>query len=276
MIGAGVVVAESARSIDILPTLEPRPPIWIEDFPGEYSALNTKRLRGFCALRHVGDLSIRATEPGPFEFVRGREGASSAVRLDLSYRQRQVRNQAMPPPVMAQGQMASRLKAVTFISVVAQHRAPTLHQAAVSPSLTRTSKVCGREQHQTFSFNPWRCASGESYSFGPETHLDWVTEATVILHYDDEVLLAPTFFHPLVSRKYSLLTRLAVRGPGYAAFNLEVPIQVVYKAAAGRERAPDHHHTLREVIDTSGTSPAYSEELDCCVGPGVELPRYVR
>ncbi len=164
MNGAGVAVAESARSIDIFPTLEPRPPLWIEDFPGEYSALNMKRLRGFFALRHVGDLSIQATEPRPFEFVRSRGGASSAVRLKLSYRQ--IRNQEMEPPVIAQGQMASRLKAATFISVVAQHTAPTLHQATVSPFLTRTLKACGREQHHTFKFSPWRCASGEPSSSG--------------------------------------------------------------------------------------------------------------
>lgn len=66
-----------------------------------------------------------------------------------------------------------------------------------------------------------------------------------------------------------------VRGPGYAAFNLEVPIQVVYKAA-GQERVSDHQRACAEVIDGNGTSQAHSEDSCYWTGPDIELPMYVR
>lgn len=151
----GAIIAETTHRIDILPTLDPGPPVWIEDFLGEYVNYHMVNLRSSVLQRPLGILSLRATEPSPLIFSQEQRFASSNMTLNLYFQQSLSRVGCDPPPT-AQLQVRIRLKVVTIVSVVAQKKQPTEHEANASPFSKRKEEECGREAIWTLLFSPWR------------------------------------------------------------------------------------------------------------------------
>lgn len=162
----GAIFAETTRTIHIVPTFEPRPPVWPEDFLGEYVKYCMVNLRSSVLQRPLGTLSLRATEPSPLTFKQGKRIALSNMTLQLRFQQSLSRIACDPPPT-AQLHVRMRLKAVTIVSVVSQKRQPTEHEANVSPFSKKRVEECGREAIWTLRFSPWRpqrhllCKSGK-------------------------------------------------------------------------------------------------------------------
>ena len=154
-ISRGVIIAEATRTIDIVPTLEPRPPVWTEDFVGDYVKYNIVNLRSSVLQRRLGTLSLLTTEPSPLAFSQGERFASSNVALRLFYQQRISRVGCNPPPT-TQARVRMKLEAVTIVSVVTQKKQPTEHEANISPFRKRMVEDCGREAIWTLLFSPWR------------------------------------------------------------------------------------------------------------------------
>jgi len=151
----GAIIAETTRTIDIVPTFEPRPPVWTEDFLGEYVKYCIVNLQSSVLQQPLGTLSLRATEPSPLTFSQGKRFASSDMTLQLCFQQSLSRVACDPPPT-AQLQVRMKLEAVTIVSVVAQRKQPTEHEANVSPFSKRRVEECGREAIWTLLFSPWR------------------------------------------------------------------------------------------------------------------------
>lgn len=163
VIAGAAEVAATANKIDIIPTLEPRPPISTEDFAGEYLTYSQVDLRSSILQRWLGTLSLRSQEPSPLEFDPTTRVAWSKMMLRLCYRGRLSDDLPRGPPV-AQARIQTRLKAVTFISVVMQKRQPTESEAITSPFTKRVTRDRGPLESWTVQFSPWRALGCHSSS----------------------------------------------------------------------------------------------------------------
>ncbi len=151
----GVTVAETTRTISIVPTLKAAPPVSTEGFLGEYVKSCMVKLRTSVLQRPLGTLSLRATEPSPLTFSHGKGLASSNMNLQLCF-QRNFSFDRRDPPPLAQIHVRVRLDAITIVSVVAQKKQPTEQEANISPFSKRKVEECSREALWTLLCSPWR------------------------------------------------------------------------------------------------------------------------
>ncbi|KIW99994.1 uncharacterized protein Z518_10922 [Rhinocladiella mackenziei CBS 650.93] len=66
----------------------------------------------------------------------------------------------------------------------------------------------------------------------------WHSQEDVLLRLSHSPMLAPTFWAPLVSRRYSIRLQISLSGIGSAKFELVVPVQIVYD---DETNVPEHN-----------------------------------
>lgn len=194
------------------------PPVCLEDYPGEYVCRQEKKLRN--TLGFPGrSMYVAVNEPAPIS--RGANVSTSGTYIDIRVGVRGRLGQNARIPACLDIKMFWTLKTHTFISVVERDRSPTAREAHVSPFL---EEVVGISQSRNLGFKL------DSWEQRPEGAFAWIQTKTVQLPLLRDSYPSPTYFHPIVSRRYSLALHLkaSIKGFGSASFDLVIPIQVFY------------------------------------------------
>ena len=116
----------------------------------------------------VGELSLQVVqEPPPLRFPKGdRALVSTPITIKAQYKQYVPTHGSIggldrSPPSSLCGRITTTVKAVTFISVQPRDRAPTSHDAIVSPYTNKKSKLYSSQRHGA-AFSPWSPRRGEA------------------------------------------------------------------------------------------------------------------
>lgn len=108
---------------------------------------------------------------------------------------------------------------------------------------------------------------------GDECLACWEAGANVMVSHNEESLLTPTFFHPLLSRKYRISITARIEGLGHAVFHLELPIQVIHRPIYDTgERGPTVTHGLTE----NTMIPHHTEDPSVDTETVLNLPSYIQ
>ncbi|KIV99511.1 uncharacterized protein PV09_08817 [Verruconis gallopava] len=224
------------------------PPVHLEHFPGEYTCSDEQRLR---TLYKMGNplLRVSVVEPKPVEIRPNGEMALAALMFRFTMRGVDA------PPKQLEVRINSMLKAMTFIAVNKLGSQPTVSLSKKCPLVAAVPKW-GRSYHRKLRLGQW---------VGGEKPGEWVASALIWMPVCENSTPAPTFFTPSLSRRYSSVLRIEVKGAGKAVFNLHIPVQIVY---------PDPIADVPS-YETATSTPS-SEEEGFNFGISDELPIYVR
>ncbi|OJD17772.1 hypothetical protein AJ78_02181 [Emergomyces pasteurianus Ep9510] len=233
----GRPTAGTFRHVMLFPTQEPQPPLCTADFPGDYTLSRSAVLRTGMVFRRLGRLSVETVEPAPLEMSRKSSGTSTAIHLTLKFREsRKVRSKCESmPPTLDFGVISLKLKQMTFISVAPQRRLPATHDVLMSSVMVKDTKIIN-EQSRKMRFSPWvRSGWREKHGERPvppknQEKRTWEMTTTLIFTYPDGKCPAPTFNSALVSRRYSVRISLHLEGVYHGPLELEIPLQIIYKA----------------------------------------------
>ncbi|PWY75246.1 hypothetical protein BO94DRAFT_568601 [Aspergillus sclerotioniger CBS 115572] len=238
-------IAEDEFPVTFAPTHEAPPPICITDFPREYTLQSSYLARDLLSRRDLYNIEIETEEPPPLCLNR-LNTAFTIVPLKWRYKclapskHHQVNN---PPDLFAT--VRTSLHATTFISVTSQPRVPVQVEANKLKNfrlLGNTIKIDGTTQVRKLRIASWEPGSdtthdtvsdldSESYTESkPET---WESTAHLIFTFDENNYVPPTFTHPYVSRRYSLVIGIEVDGSRDGSFQLRVPVHVSYDRGQG-------------------------------------------
>jgi hypothetical protein len=199
--------------------VSPPPPICLEDFPGEYSSKQEKRLIGTLGLPGKA-VSIEVTEPPPVQVKPNRTGIAAHLRMHVQIGKELGKRPRMPPSFDIR--MSWALKTHSFVSVVERHKMPTAREALLSPFLEETIAV-SETRNWVLSVANWRQDSGN--------HSAWAQAKDILLPLSGDSYPVPSFSHPNITRRYSLIIRLEATAKhlGKACFDHVVPVQIFYE-----------------------------------------------
>ena len=152
------------REVRLLPALPAQPPLCTSDFAGEYiMSARSELKKAFMGLRLGGgpaasDFSLQVVqEPPPLRFPKGNRAlVSTPITIKAQCKQYvpTCGSSGGSPPSSLCGKITTTIKAATFISVQPRGRAPTSHDAIVSPYTNKKSKLHGSQRHGV-AFPPW-------------------------------------------------------------------------------------------------------------------------
>jgi hypothetical protein len=220
------IVASALREVRVYDTEDQfPPPIHTADFPGEYACAQEKRLKRF--MSHGRRLNISVSEPKPLVIHQDQKGTLAAFPIRLS-----VRHDSKRPNVSAPGPLDVRinsvLKLTTCIALSTMKSHPTLRICQTSPMLATISRN-GRPYHRKLRLQnaAWKREAADAQR-------EWGQDVVVWLPIISEhASPTPSFFTPLLTRRYSVVMRMDVKsGEGSAVFHLNVPLQIVYASEA--------------------------------------------
>ncbi len=242
------VVASCSHPAKIIPTLEPRPPTCIADFPGEYAlAKSRRRILPLLAKYYTTDLLLKASEPAPLVLSHITDPVSFSTTLHLTQTTyaRKGRGEAKPRDAV-NCRCICALISSTFISSVPRKSVPTLLDLSTSAAtLSRNLQICARTK-ATVCFSNWRevtytlrcgqiqepilpstnSATGENDASKVTTQ--WEAKASVTLEFGHNNVIVPSFESSLLSLRYSLDLRVWIRESSRSRFHLVLPVQISY------------------------------------------------
>lgn len=162
------------REVRLLPALPAQPPLCTSDFKGEYTLSARSELKKpFMGLRlgggpAISELVLRVVEePPPLRFsIRKRALVSTPITINARYKQyipTSGSNGGLVEslPSSLRGRITTTIKAMTFVSVQPRDRAPTSHDALVSPYTNKKSRSYGSQQHGA-AFPAWSLRKAET------------------------------------------------------------------------------------------------------------------
>jgi len=226
------VVASCSHPAKIIPTLEPRPPTCIADFPGEYAlAKSRRRILPLLAKYYTTDLLLKASEPAPLVLSHITDPVSFSTTLHLTQTTyaRKGRGEAKPRDAV-NCRCICALISSTFISSVPRKSVPTLLDLSTSAAtLSRNLQICARTK-ATVCFSNWRevtytlrCENDAS-----KVTTQWEAKASVTLEFGHNNVIVPSFESSLLSLRYSLDLRVWIRESSRSRFHLVLPVQISY------------------------------------------------
>ncbi len=251
--------------VKIIPSLDPRPPICVTDFPGEYNmAMSSCRKKWIPGASGTRGLRIEALPPEPVVLASPTDVVSLSTCLKLTQMgaPTQGSRQQRPQDVVT-GQCKARLTALTFISSTHRQNAPTQKDLASERGLSQNTYICAKGQVGVH-FSEWREVSwslrGKRHSgrhvsraalanklpqdeshANPDTMTHWQTEGSLTLQLKSTgpAYFVPSFESSLLSRRYKLDLDVRISVPRQCRFHLTLPVQIVYRT--------DHAGILTEV-----------------------------
>ena len=162
------------REVRLLPALPAQPPLCTSDFKGEYILSARSELKKpFMGLRlgggpAVGELVLRVVEePPPLRLLSGKRAlVSTPITINAQYKQFHPTaggsgglDESLRSSL--RGRIATTVKAMTFVSVQPRDRAPTNHDAILSPYTNVKSKLYSSQRHGV-AFPPWSLRKAEA------------------------------------------------------------------------------------------------------------------
>lgn len=251
------VIGRAAQPILLLLSQDPSPPMCIADFKGEYRPFQTAVLKG-SLFSKLGDISVIVQEPRPMSVKAKSENSMVEVPIRLRI-DRPHGEIAVPETLSVEAEVKWAFRFSTFVSMLEQRGPVTLSQAMVSPA-TACVRSTLRTRTMRMSWRKWQQTARKEEC----TRLE--SEQSLWLSLARDEVLTPTFWTPVLSRRYSIVISVKVSSPGTAKLEVEVPIQVGIEAGA----TPSYEEAIRSGRDR--TDNALLERMD-----GDELlPRYVR
>ncbi|OAX80963.1 hypothetical protein ACJ72_04701 [Emergomyces africanus] len=267
------------RHIMLFPTQEPQPPLCTADFPGDYALSRSVVLRTGMLFRRLGRLSVETEEPAPLEISKKSGGASTAIPLVLRFREsREQRSKCESmPPIPDFGGISFKLKQMTFISVAPQRRMPATQDLLTSSFTAKDTKIVN-EQSRKMKFSPWvrsrwKEKHGEHGESPDQEKQIWEMTTMLIFTYPDRKCPVPTFSSALVSRRYSVRIALRLEGVYHGALELEVPLQIIYKAD---EQNPFSNGNALATFEAASFNETLTLQSSAVVAENEQAPDYVR
>ncbi|KIW60046.1 hypothetical protein PV05_00296 [Exophiala xenobiotica] len=223
------VVASCSHPAKIIPTLEPRPPTCIADFPGEYAlAKSRRRILPLLAKYYTTDLLLKASEPAPLVLSHITDPVSFSTTLHLTQTTyaRKGRGEAKPRDAV-NCRCICALISSTFISSVPRKSVPTLLDLSTSAAtLSRNLQICARTKATEPILPSTNSATGENDASKVTTQ--WEAKASVTLEFGHNNVIVPSFESSLLSLRYSLDLRVWIRESSRSRFHLVLPVQISY------------------------------------------------
>ncbi|RAK98495.1 uncharacterized protein BO80DRAFT_427322 [Aspergillus ibericus CBS 121593] len=230
-------IAEDQFPVTFAPAHECPPPVCIGDFPREYTLQSSNRVRDLLSLRDLYYLSVETEEPAPLHLNR-LNTAFTIIPLKLRYqclapsKHHHHHNQPHTPPDLF-AKIRTTLRATTFLSVTSQPRVPIQLEANKLHNfrlLGNTIKI-GSTQTRKLRLASWEREN--THQLNQDQPVIWASTAHLIFTFDNDDYVPPTFTHPYVSRRYSLLISIDVDGARDVSFQLQVPVHVSYDRGQG-------------------------------------------
>lgn len=264
------VVGNTTKGIRIFADGHPQPPICLAHFPSEYTCRQSRVLRKRLLTR-TASLTAEISEPKPFVFHPGQEYATTVLPLLLLLDHINAAATTGVPVKSLEISLAWKLKSLTFASVAPMRSTPTMkdvvrREANKNPPLAVVSCL-GRRHELRIPPSGFRCNAPQSPN-GPDSTLHdvWTKFEALPISLPNAALLVPTFFTPHVSRRYSLIVQINVSGYGKASMQLEVPVQIAYRAHAETADPAPRYQDVCGMMDPPGVMEA---------DPVSQLPIYV-
>lgn len=236
-------VAACSEEINLAPFGGQKPPTCTQDFPGEYRTVVTRIERSL--FRKTGNaLKVQAIEPVPIRIAEDEDYVGTVPGFRIVCIQRN------PPtlPRIDNCEVKMRLKAKTVLSLVSLTRQPTGEQVKRLNVLSEIIDLYSAQTKEPY-LSGWELVNdlqedterGTQIQDGPCTLTDKGKDLeghAASSHCQYEIAfslglwqkycrcLAPTFSSQLMSRRYSILAVVTLRGSFTHTFRLEIPVQV--------------------------------------------------
>jgi len=220
-------IASATHSLRVLPVTEAQPPLSPSDFAGEYflAATSPSQLK---PLRRTSGhrIEVAGQEPEPVTLDPTDEGVPGSTEIPFVAKLLPAKGSTLEAEYFPNRcEITARLVTRTFITPNGTTRAmPTVEDALEDgDSQVRTSR--SNEQTFTVALPRWdQYASGTAEAFA-------ITKFTFLFNIQsDTQQLSPTFFTPILSRRYAIECKLSFPGSPNSTLELSLPLQIVYEA----------------------------------------------
>lgn len=209
----------------------PAPPTCITDFPGEYTCLRRTILRKRL-LQRLGTICIEAREPAAFQFRRDLADSFSWVPLSINLQPDSPATSL--DTVQLEVSVIWKLEISTFLAIEKRVKPMVMLEASDSVNGARIASL-STPRRLKMVFSAWSRTNSHGWDDGPPL---WRSDSVVMLQLSHSPMLAPTFWAPLVSRRYSVRLQIALLGFGSATIELVVPVQIVYDDGIAEPELP--------------------------------------
>ncbi|KAJ9493685.1 hypothetical protein H2202_010847 [Exophiala xenobiotica] len=199
----------------------PAPPTCIADFPREYTCLRRTILRKRL-LQRLGTVSVEAREPAAFQFRRGVQDAFSWVPLSIHLRPDSPGTSL--DTVQLEASVVWNLQISTFVAMEKRVKPMVILETSGSANGARIASL-STPRRLKMVFSAWSRTNPHGWDDTPPS---WRSDNVIMLQLSHSPMLAPTFWAPLVSRRYSVRLQIALLGFGSAKVELVIPVQIVY------------------------------------------------
>lgn len=223
-----LIVRRAFRQFNMSFSKTPAPPTCINDFPLEYLCHGRRVLRNKL-FRRTGTVFVESREPTAFHFQRGNEKAISWLPLSLRLTPDAPTSWLETTGVNAL--ITWSLQISTFLTMEKHSKHMVVSEASESIDAARIVSVV-ETRRLKMVFSSWT-------QLRPHTSDDarpsWRSDSRVMFQLSHSPMLAPTFWTPLVSRRYSIRLHIVLSGFGCSKLELVVPVQIVYDDEDGSE-----------------------------------------
>lgn len=221
------------------------PPTCLTDFQGEYRPNQRMTLRG-SLFQKLGDVTIAVQEPKQLSVKSTSKDSLVEMPIKLCVDAAAFANTNIEQ-MCVEAEVKWQFRFSTFVSVVERQGPATLREAIRSPA-TAYVKSSLSPRYLGMKWRDWR-ANGSG---------QLISEQTLWLSLSRTEVLTPTFWTPLISRRYSIYLQLKISKPGSAKLEVEVPIQVGIEAASLAQHAECMRQAREEwLLDGDELLPQY-------------------
>ncbi len=282
----------ASEPVTVMSLAEELPPLEIRDFPAEFVESVSNPIRTSVIGKALGTMTISTWEPPALSYNMTASGGSTILtfQVDLDaagndetdrrlraltflveglLRMKTFRSTEPFPKLPSQGLLTSRGQ-IRLSDQVLKLETRTIANCAWNyrpsddkiPPETPPSPTASASEPQTSNrvFTLLRSMSTGEPAMASQGKGTWRTNFDVPIHITSR--LTPTFCSPLIARFYSLILRLKVLKAFSKQFELEVPVQVVYRPQTPRQLSFAHAQALPDMnapqtVDDGGTYRNY-------------------
>ncbi len=231
------LLASTVQTIEVLPTAESQPPMFTSDFGGEYFlSAESPRHRQESKDAPAQKIELAGQEPEPLALSVTSNDMHTAVKIPFVVKVIPATKQEILP---SQCELTAHLVTRTFVTPNSRNkRMPTIDDL-VDDEDAHISTIRTNAQAFTMAMPAWSHYSPGKWNSNPFSHEDRriidgadgfaLTKFPFLFKLESERQLVPTFFTPILSRRYAIECKMSF--PGYdRTLELSLPLQVVYSS----------------------------------------------
>lgn len=239
-------ISGTAQQILLLHSSEfQAPPTCLTDFKGEYRPSQRTTLRG-SLFQKLGDVTIAVQEPKQLSVKAMSRDSIVEMPIKLCLDAATFPN-VSTEQLCVEAEVKWQFRFFTFVSVVERQGPATLSEADRSAA-TACAKSSLKPRTLHMKWRDWR----------PNGSGQLISEQILWLSLSRTEVLTPTFWTPLISRRYSIYLQLKIGKPGSAKLEVEVPIQVGIEAASSAQHAESMRQAREDwLMDGDELLPQY-------------------